>query len=657
MVAVAAYIRVASRSQPQFQNNEIESHSGVRAHPHLRRARYPPVVHFNSRLASVRMWIWHSLSQWPFPGSIEARKRNEVSWWLLTSLVSQSQEWAFFPRPIWHKTSFIPTCVGSRSLPVNKARWRMCTVLLTAGLRIMARVVFTVWRARQDDDSAGKRSSSSQVTLDLEDDGSTRQQQDLEAATSSKTSKSMDDRPSRFHVKKSSKTDSASVSVVDRSSRFNGPSGTKGSDHHSSHSVECGRRDRHRGSERCTQGASKSKATEADSAGLPSRSVTRSRRQFHPACLWWEDPGPTAAQCLPGPRDLNAIDHAVVNGVAEIEVTGLRDVTTRQGSITRLGIERVGSGPGPCFHREGPAPGPSRLTRTDVPGSGRALGRATDVRPSTSTHYHHGRRESVDKEKSESSYMSRRDVQLSPVIPQAPEKRTITVIPSPPRPAGMDNSAGVTGPTDSAKLPNSAGVTGPADSPDDQDSADDESAGVSRLGSGWRALGCGRLGRCCRPRQMKKTRQVWPTQQIDRTRQLTTQQGVTGLLSRVPQQGLLWLQLSHQTGKDKTLPCSRMPAVWFPRPFKDRSTALLEFISMMTLMQRRMDITMTVPYTQSMPVAQTPTSRDYQTPPRRSRTPVRRSRTPVRRSRTPVRRSKGMDESRDSTRSRSPIRR
>ena len=31
-VAVAAYIRLASRSQAKFQNNEIESHSGFRAH-------------------------------------------------------------------------------------------------------------------------------------------------------------------------------------------------------------------------------------------------------------------------------------------------------------------------------------------------------------------------------------------------------------------------------------------------------------------------------------------------------------------------------------------------------------------------------------------------------------------------------------------------
>ena len=102
---------------------------------------------------------------------------------------------------------------------------------------------------------------------------------------------------------------------------------------------------------------------------------------------------------------------------------------------------------------------------TDAPGSGRASGRATEVRPSSSSthhqhhhrflssssrssadrksrsesHHHHGRWESVDKEKSGSSYVSRREVQLSPVAPQKTEKRTITVIPLPPRPAGVDD--------------------------------------------------------------------------------------------------------------------------------------------------------------------------------------------------------------------------
>ena len=151
-----------------------------------------------------------------------------------------------------------------------------------------------------------------------------------------------------------------------------------------------------------------SKATEADSAGRPSRSVTRSRRQFYPVSLWWEDPGPTAVQCLPGPRDLNAIVHPVVNGVAEIEVTGLRDVTTRQGSVTCLGIERVGSGPGPRLRREGPAPGQSRLTRqmflglAMLRGGGRMSGLLLPLIISIITRGHqliigpHGSRASVD---------------------------------------------------------------------------------------------------------------------------------------------------------------------------------------------------------------------------------------------------------------------
>ena len=85
-------------------------------------------------------------------------------------------------------------------------------------------------------------------------------------------------------------------------------------DHHCSHSHEHGRRDRHRGSERRhdpgdvtrqqdsakrakTATSSRSKATEGDSAGWPSRSSDRSRRQFHPASLWWD-----VHQCAPVSR-------------------------------------------------------------------------------------------------------------------------------------------------------------------------------------------------------------------------------------------------------------------------------------------------------------------------------------------------------------------
>ena len=80
-------------------------------------------------------------------------------------------------------------------------------------------------------------------------------------------------------------------------------------------------------------------------------------------------------------------------------------------------------------------------------------------------------------------------------------------------------------------------------------------------------------------------------------------------------------------------------------------------------MQRRMDPGTAVPDAQARPAAQSIAHmpRDDDTPPRRSktptRTPERRSRTPVRRFRTPVRRARVMDNTRDSTRSRSPIRR
>ena len=111
----------------------------------------------------------------------------------------------------------------------------------------------------------------------------------------------------------------------------------------------------------------------------------------------------------------------------------------------------------------------SRASHADT-GSGHASGTATETQPSSSStrHQHHHSRSSGDhmslsSEKSGSSYVSRCEVQLSPVIPQAPVRRTITVIPSPPRPARMDESTGVKGPTDLAALADSAGVTGPTD--------------------------------------------------------------------------------------------------------------------------------------------------------------------------------------------------
>ena len=249
-----------------------------------------------------------------------------------------------------------------------------------------------------------------------------------ETATSSMSKATEGDsagRPSRSSDR--SRTVSSSVAEVGRSRSDDGPmpSGTKGSESHRSRSGERGHRDRGHGSERChessrfhhltrhresgerawprsSSGGSSSRSKQADvtdvrpststhhqhhhspcplhlkhrlvvprlklqrqrlPSGLPGP-VTR-RRPFHPQSLWWEDPGPMGAQCLPGPTDLNAIDYA----------------------------DR---------------------------GSGSQL---------------HDRRESVDSVMSGLSFVSRREVQLSPVAPQQTEKRTIIVILLPPRPA------------------------------------------------------------------------------------------------------------------------------------------------------------------------------------------------------------------------------
>ena len=251
-------------------------------------------------------------------------------------------------------------------------------------------------------------------------------------------------------------------------------------------------------------------------SGLPDP-VTRSRvRQFHRVYLWWDDLlGPTA---LPGPRDQIAADLTVVNGVAEIVVAGLRDVTSRLGLVTHLGVVRVGSGPDLRHCRDGPAR-PGRLilgTFWRVSSSSRP---SVDRRSLPEQH-HRGRRKSADKEKSGSSHVSRRDVELSHVIPEPPEKRTITVIQSPPRLAEEDDSAGGTGPTGSAEVADSAEVQDSAGV--DEPAVVKDSAGDDDLSQVWQS----------RTRQVLKRAVVKDSACEDSAgvadsadRQLTTQQG------------------------------------------------------------------------------------------------------------------------------------
>ena len=299
------------------------------------------------------------------------------------------------------------------------------------------------------------------------------------------------------------------------------PSRTNGSEHHRSRSGERGRRDRGHGSERChessrfhhstrhresgerarhtsSSGGFSSRSKQADvtdvrpststhhehhhspcplhlrhrlvvprlklrrqrlPSGLPGP-VTR-RRPFHPASLWWEDPGPTATQCLPGPMNLKAIDYAVVFGADEVH-----------------GSERLHNSPRSCHSPRRPRIG--ERTRPTSAGGSSSRARHADLTSSLevidgswvrSGSQLNDRHESVDNMMSGLSYVSRREVQLSPVAPQQTEKRTITVIPLPPRPA--DDGPASDGP---------AGDDPTSDGPADDGPAYDGSAGDGSSG-------------------------------------------------------------------------------------------------------------------------------------------------------------------------------
>ena len=100
VVAVAAYSRLASRSQVKFQTMKLS-----------------PL--FASLVFGCESDT-HCTSG--LPRHFRSKKRSHL---MADYLACQSVAGVgVFPRHIWHKTSFIPTCVKSRSLPVNKARWR-----------------------------------------------------------------------------------------------------------------------------------------------------------------------------------------------------------------------------------------------------------------------------------------------------------------------------------------------------------------------------------------------------------------------------------------------------------------------------------------------------------------------------------------------------
>ena len=267
------------------------------------------------------------------------------------------------------------------------------------------------------------------------------------------------------------------------------------------------------------------------------------------------------------------------------------------------------------------------------PGSSRVFSRATDVRPSGSSshsHHHHrkssgdrrslsssslresadhksppghhqdGRRESA--ERSGSSFISRREVQLSPAIAQSPERRTITVIASPARQNTLKNlqlkwttqqewrvrqrlwtAQQVTAQQVTARQMTTRQVR--AQQMTAQHMMGQQVTG-QQADPSWSWMKSRTLWMSQRklPTQqvnsqqetaqhlMMTTRQVWPAQHTIRTRQWTARQLWMVRWPMVLQQGTRQLQ-------DRTHPRCRMSAVFCSRHCQERSTRLLWLIS------------------------------------------------------------------------------
>ena len=313
--------------------------------------------------------------------------------------------------------------------------------------------------------------------------------------------------------------------------------------------------------------------------------------------------------------------------------------------------------------------------------------RASADRKSPPGHHQDGRHESA--ERSGSSYVSRREVQLSPAITQSLERRTVTVIPSPTQPehveesaAEVDDPARVTGLTVlwtgqqvtaqqvTARQMTTRQVTA-------QQMTAQHMMGQQVTGqqgdpswSWMTSLTSWMIQRKLPTQQvnshegmaqqlMMTTRQVWPAQHTIRTWQWTAQQLWMVRWPMILQQGTRQLQ-------DRTHPCCRMLAVFCSHHCQERSTRLLWLIlcpcglwcsvgwtRVWLFLMPRPGPLHSQPFLCPKMMTPHPGGPRLHAP----RTPDRWPRMPVRWSRTPVRRTRGLDDTRESTCSRSPIRR
>ena len=118
---MAAYSLLASRSQAKFQTMKLSPLSA----PCAAAPAQSTVSTCRSLRFSPRSCTDVNLTRTvpvAFPKHFRSKKQSQL---VAAYLACQSVAGvAVYPRHIWHKTSFIPTCVKSCSLPVNKARWR-----------------------------------------------------------------------------------------------------------------------------------------------------------------------------------------------------------------------------------------------------------------------------------------------------------------------------------------------------------------------------------------------------------------------------------------------------------------------------------------------------------------------------------------------------
>ena len=118
---MAAYSRLASRSQAKFQTMKLSPLSAqCAAAPAKSTVSTCRSLRFLPRsYTDVNLTLTVPVA---FPRHFRGKKRSQL---VAAYLACQSVAGVgIFPRHIWHKMSFILTCVKSRSLPVNKARWQ-----------------------------------------------------------------------------------------------------------------------------------------------------------------------------------------------------------------------------------------------------------------------------------------------------------------------------------------------------------------------------------------------------------------------------------------------------------------------------------------------------------------------------------------------------